>query len=371
MVAAMCLSLLSACGSSPAAATTSATATSTASASSTPSSTPTNYRVVVTSTTVNGSQIFLYDSATNAPQQLAELPPGAPPLVRFVQPQKIAYTQATSATATEIVSMDLSTHTAATEITAAGQIPAFAYSHDGSILAYLVHDTSGKASLHTRRNGHEATLTLNPIPGRGVTRDDEVLLQFSPDDQYLLMVDTYVGNEAQAPQTGQFLVLRTADNTVAFVPPSGVSSDATMATWASQRDRLFYRDQIGVRTWDAGATSVGTLATALHWYDPAVSADDRYIAYTALDTHSVPHVLLYDLQSKQSHVTVATARSHPIFMTSSLLWDLEEQPCQSECLGGPSQPTGKLFAYSVSGANESGLPFSDVQSLWQSEVFGR
>ena len=90
------------------------------------------------------------------------------------------------------------------------------------------------------------------------------------------MVDTFVGNQGQAPETGQFLVLRTADNTVAFVPPSGVSVNATMATWARRSDRLYYRDAIGVRTWDAGVASVGTLATALHWYDPAASPDGRW-----------------------------------------------------------------------------------------------
>ena len=347
---------------------TSATSpTATATTSSSPSG-PTSYRVVFTASTTSGSEIFLYDSASSAPQQLVTLGAGVPPQVAFVTSQKIAYTDSVNQTASRIVTIDLSTHASATEVTASGYVPAFAFSHDGSMLAYLVHDTSSRATLHLRRNGQETTVSLNPIPGRGTSRDDEVTLQYAPDDKYLLMVDTFVGNQGQAPETGQFLVLRTTDNTVAFAPPSGVSSNATMATWARHSDRLYYRDAIGVRTWDAGVTSVGTLVTALHWYDPALGPDDRLIAYTDIDAQFVPHVALLGLQTNQAVKATAAARSHPIFITSELIWYLEEQPCQSECLGGPSQTSGKVLAYNLKSKSETGLPFSDVHTLSQLAV---
>jgi len=204
-----------------------------------------------------------------------------------------------------------------------------------------------------------------------VGRDDELRLEYAPDDKYLLMVDTFVGNQALAPQTGQFLVLRAADNTVAFLPPSGVSANATMATWAAHGDRLYYRDAIGVRSWDAGVTSVGTLASGLHWYDPAASADDHWLAFADIDARSAPHVRLYDLQTNHVVPTVTAARSHPILITADALWYLEEQPCQSECLGGPFQPSGKVLAYSLTSKSETALPFSDVHSLSQLSVFRR
>jgi hypothetical protein len=361
------MSLLAACSSNPGPVSTSSSATP----STSPSTTSSGYRVLFTSTGSSANQIFLYDSASSAPQQLVSLGAGAaPPDVRFVSSGKIAYTQS-SGTSSQIITVDLSTHATSTDVTASGLIPAFAYSHDGGMLAYLLHDQTGKASLHVRRNGQETTLNLNPIPGRGVGRDDELRLEYAPDDQYLLMVDTFVGNQGQAPETGQFLVLRASDNTVAFLPPSGVSSNATMATWARHRDRLYYRDAIGVRTWDAGTTSVGTLATALHWYDPAVSADDRMIAYTDIDSQSVPHIKIFDLQSNQSIATSGAARSHPIFLTADTLWYLEEQACQSECLGGPSQTSGKVFSFRLSSKSESALPFTDVHTLSQLSVGGR
>jgi hypothetical protein len=223
--------------------------------------------------------------------------------------------------------------------------------------------------LHVRRGGKETSLSLNAIVGRGIGRDDEVRLEYSPDDKYLLMVDTFLGNQGQAPETGQFLVLRAADNTVAFLPPSGTSANATMATWGRHSDRLYYRDAVGVRTWDAEVHSVGTLAGGLHWYDPAPSPDDRWIAYTDVDTNFVPRVKLYDLQGNRSAATAPAPRSHPIFITGDTIWYLEEQACTGECMSGPSQPSGKVFAYSLTSKSESTLPFSDVHSLSQLSVF--
>jgi Tol biopolymer transport system component len=364
------LILLSACGSAP----VSSSASTTPSASTIASSTPaTGYRVLFTANTTSAGQIFLYDSASSAPQQLVSLSGGAAPEAHFVSAQRVAYIDSSAQGSTRIVSFDLSTRASTTEVTITGNsnVPAFAFSHDGSRLAYLVHDAAGKASLHLRQGGQETTLNLNPIPGRGVGRDDELRLEYAPDDKYLLMVDTFVGNQGQAPETGQFLVLRATDNTVAFLPPAGVSANATMATWAAHRDRLYYRDAVGVRIWDAGATSVGTLATALHWYDPAPSPDDRWIAYTDIDSQFVPHVKLYDLRTNQQLPTAAAARSHPVFITADTIWYLEEQSCQSECLGGPSQPSGKTLAYSLTSKSETALPFTDVHNLSLLSVFSR
>ena len=343
------IGLLSACAT-PAADTTPASATPSPSASGT-AAPASGYRVVFTASTPSASEIFLYDSASSTPQQLVSLSTASPPEPRFIAAQKIAYLDNPNAGPAKIISLELGTH-------------------DGSLLAYLVHDTSGsgKASLHVRRGGQEKTLSLNTVAGRGIGRDDEVRLEFAPDDKYLLMVDTYLSNQGQAPETGQFLVIRSADNTVAFVPPAGISSNATMATWARHKDRLYYRDAVGVRSWDAGATSVGTMATALHWYDPAPAADDRWLAFTEIDNNSAPHVRLYDLQSHQVLATGTVPRSHPIFITGDTLWYLEEQPCVSECLGGPSQTSGRVFAYSLKTKSETGLPFTDVHSLSQLSV---
>src|SRR5256885_14767233 len=122
-----------------------------------------------------------------------------------------------------------------------------------------------------------------------------------------------------------------------------------MATGARHNNLLFYRDAVGVRTWDTEVRSVGTLANGLHWYDPAPSPDDRWLAYTAIDSQFVPRVKIYDLHANQSATTSPAPRSHPIFITADIIWYLEEVAYTAVRMGGPSQPPGKVVAYSLTG----------------------
>src|ERR1700716_3840295 len=148
---------------------------------------PTGYRVLYTATTQTSNDVFLYDSASSAPQKLASLPMGQAPEAHFVSAQKIAYVDS-DGTSARIMTFDLSTRATTADATTSGFVPAFAYSHDGSMLAYLLHDTAGRPSLHVRRGGQQTSLKLNPIPGRGVGREDELRLEYSPGDQ-----DPFVG----------------------------------------------------------------------------------------------------------------------------------------------------------------------------------
>jgi len=338
-----------------------------ASATATPSA---GFRILFIAATPTTSDLFLYDSASSAPQHLVSLGADAGTYPQFISAQKIAYIDSTNAGTSRIMTFDLSSHASAADASESGQILAFAYSHDGSRLAFLEHDaSSGKATLHIRTGGQDNPVSLNAVAGRGVSRDDEVRLQYAPDDHFLLMVDTFVGNQALAPETGQFLVLRAGDNTVAFLPPSGTSTNATMAVWARGADRVYYRDALGVRSWDPNATSVGTVVAGLHWYDPSVSPDGRTIAFADFDARFVPHVRLYDLAGHQPSATSSQARSHPVYVSADTLWSLEEQACQGECLSGPTRPTGKVFAYNVRTNSETALPFTDVQTLSDLAVF--
>src|SRR5438105_8577137 len=98
-----------------------------------PTSTASGYRVVFTASTPSASEVFLYDSASSTPQQLVALGAGAPPEARFVSPQKIAYLDNSRPGSTQIISLELGTGAKSTDATVSGDVPAFAYSHDGAI----------------------------------------------------------------------------------------------------------------------------------------------------------------------------------------------------------------------------------------------
>ncbi|HYR17351.1 MAG TPA: hypothetical protein VEQ67_24520, partial [Mycobacterium sp.] len=176
----MVLIALAACSAVPASTTGSPTATG-ASSTGTPAR-ASAYRVLFTASTTSGNEILLYDSASNTPQQLVSLGAGAAPEAHFVTAQKIAYVDVTGASS-RIMTFDLSTRASTADVTVSGYLPTFAYSHDGSMLAYLLHDLANKPSLHVRRGGQETSLNLNAIAGRGVGRDDELRLEYSPDDK--------------------------------------------------------------------------------------------------------------------------------------------------------------------------------------------
>src|SRR5260370_7709792 len=168
---------LTACSSTPASGPT-PSATSSAAATTRAST----YRVLFTASTTSGSEILLYDSASSAPQQLVSLPAGAAPEAHFVTAQKIAYVDA-SGPSSRIMTFDLSTRASTAELTVSGFVPAFAYSHDGSMLAYLLHDANNKPSLHVRRSGQETTLDLNPIPAPRTTPHADCPLHSPPHPQ--------------------------------------------------------------------------------------------------------------------------------------------------------------------------------------------
>src|SRR5207253_4159674 len=157
------IGLLSAC-SAPASGTTSATASPSPSASGTPAP-ASGYRVLFTASTASASEIFLYDSASSTPQQLVSSSTAALAEARFISPQKIAYVDNPNAGPAKIISLELATRAPSTEATVHGYIPSLAYSHHGSLLAYLGHDTSGsrKASLYARRGRQEPTLSSHAL----------------------------------------------------------------------------------------------------------------------------------------------------------------------------------------------------------------
>ncbi|HEV2027088.1 MAG TPA: hypothetical protein VGS16_00980 [Candidatus Dormibacteraeota bacterium] len=162
-----------------------------------------------------------------------------------------------------------------------GTVMDLAWSPDGSSVAYLVDTNapglgSGNANqlwLKTGSAPPRALTPLIPLFGRGGSISDQILVRFSHDGKYLLVVDTYVNGPAPvSPDLAHFQVRAMPAGNLVWVPPTALGygdkigfSFVTMAAWARTSDRLYYRDSAGVHSWDPPAT-VETMAGLKDWF---------------------------------------------------------------------------------------------------------
>src|SRR4029077_19007448 len=92
-----------------------------------------------------------------------------------------------------VTTLNLTTGQTAELASTPGTALAAGWSADGSTVAYFT-DTGGVHRYWLKRGGAApvAFSTNAPVAGRGGSRDDMLLVAFSPDGQYVLVVDTYV-----------------------------------------------------------------------------------------------------------------------------------------------------------------------------------
>ena len=217
-----------------------------------------------------------------------------------------------------------------------GYVMSIAWNPDGSSVAYLLDtDTpnlgTGAANQLWLKIGSSAPQALTqPIAlyGRGGSIDDQILVRFSHDGKYLLMVDTFVVTGPSGSPDQAYVQVRAADGSLIFVPPIAVGASSkgwvTMATWSRQSDRLYSRDPAGVHTWDP-PSSQGTMAAGLNWFSPSISPDDRSVAYVVslgYNDAEQPHVEVRDLGSNAVTV-IAGVRGAPFFISDSMLLEDE------------------------------------------------
>jgi Tol biopolymer transport system component len=206
-----------------------------------------------------------------------------------------------------------------------------AWSPDGSSLAYILHTDTGSASanqlwLKTGDAAPRAISPLIPLVARYGSVDDETIVRFSYDSKYLLMVDTLVAGPAPAsPDQAIVQVHSVPDGRTVFVPPSALQASGnesgpyvTMAVWGSSTDRLYYRDQAGVHSWNTDGT-LTVMFAGLAWYGPSVSPNDRLIAYYLPDGGSAIHIEVRDLISNTVRA-VPGWFSAPIFISNTVMF---------------------------------------------------
>jgi hypothetical protein len=228
----------------------------------------------------------------------------------------------------------------------------YAISPDGRSITYI----DGNAWHLASPSGNKVLTTLPPVPGRGINPDeDDSFLSFSPDGQYLALVQTIRGSGTGPAAADQ--VRKASDGSLVYS-----TSGMTMGVWASVPSRLFFRDSGGtMRRWDP-STGVSSMLP-LRWISPKSSPDGRWIAYTFRTSSGLGAIGLYSVQSNSVSNTTPPGRSGVRFLGNNLVFYSGERAC-STCFGGQPTPTGVTYIYEIAGATEVVSRLSAVLDAW-------
>jgi hypothetical protein len=351
---------LSACGGSPSTAThspsaspsTPATGTPTASAPPTasPASTSGGTSLVHCDATLPAGDNLVIGAVSGDPTIVVrdiQDPANAKNVCRFdagaVSPQFVSATQVAYETASnELIKADLTSGGTTLIATFGAGLGSgqYSFSPDGRSATYL----DGSAWHLVTSSGNRILTTLPAVPARGVNADeDDIFLRYSPDGQYIALVQTYHtgGTGPTAPDQ----VRKASDGSLVYN-----TTGMTMGVWASVPSRLFLRDAAGsVHRWDP-TTGLSTML-ALHWIGPKASPDGRWISYTFRTSSGLGGVGFYSVQSNSVSNTSPPGRSGVHFLTNDLVWYIGERAC-STCFGGLPTPTGVTYIYDIAGTSE-------------------
>lgn len=284
--------------------------------------------------------------------------------IGFVSDSVIGYVQQSgngpSDASGAIKTLDLTSQQVKTiTTTQSGFIGSVAWSHDQSIVAFTT-DTGDAHHFWLKRGADDVKALTSPIQlfGRGGIEGDEGLVAFSPDDQYVLFVDTAVY---------RLQVFRTSDGSAAYMAPSGQGGLRTMATWAHKSDQMYFRNDSGIYRWDPTA-GISSFAAGVRWENPVFSPDDHYLAYTVWDSAGTAHVVIRDTTNSQT-TSSAPSRLSQEFLSNVILLEQITQPCGTEgpC-GGPFARTGSTSTLRIDSGAERQLPMPagwGLDAFWQ------
>ena len=230
-----------------------------------------------------------------------------------------------------------------------------AWSPDRSFLVYVTSD--GAVNLHLSSGGGDRIVaTLGAVPGRGVNpTEDDAYLGISADNAYFALVQTVAGSG------DQLQIRRTTDGGLAFSQAA-----ATMATWSSTGNRLYFRkpNSSVVEEWNPTSGVSQAFGQAAAWIKPRADAGDDYLAFTVRDPAGKPHVWTYG-HGGRAGGTLPNIRSSPVWLNASTFFYVEEAPCVSACGIGPAwQPDGHNFTYDISHRAEDASRIDQVYGTW-------
>jgi hypothetical protein len=279
--------------------------------------------------------VWLYDAGADRSDELAVPPRG----VRYEQPRfagakHVSYVESAAsdpdaspvAEQTAIVLRTLAGGATQVLVRTNGRVLATAWTRDGATLAYLTTDYDGPEP-HTIRLfdlASRTTKVLRTFPqheGRGVSQDDDVSLEWSPDGTRLLVTDTHL----DATRRTVFLLDRAGRD---VIPPT----IGTYATWSRDGAWFAMRSyEEGTPTWwrvtgKGERTDLGMRGATVR---AAFSPDGRYIATD--DGAAEPRMFIFDTQSGKTATHAGSVFAIWLDRTSVAASDTRRCSGESEC----------------------------------------
>jgi hypothetical protein len=218
----------------------------------------------------------------------------------------------------------------------------------------------GTAEIHVLSGGADRVLCKYQVPliGIGGGRFPPTRLFDISNDGYYFANSALFGKGSK----GCALFVNIADGSaVATIP-----DDAEGGFWSSRSQRLYLLTRSGVQAWTSAA-GFRTLTTDT-WIQPSEAPGGQHVAYTYYKKASGDDVNLrvgvYELGTGPTSGLPDKPRSQAGFVTTSVLWYLEEGPCAdpSTCTGS-ALPTGNVLACNLDTGVESAVTFAEGAPL--------
>lgn len=238
---------------------------------------------------------------------------------------------------------------------------AYGWSPDGRYLTYLASQANSNLEWHMlSASGDRLLAKLGSIPSRGGTPDDDVMVGFSADGQYVAVEQTYTQGKGTTGAATPVQINRVADGSLAYS-----STDGTMGAWAGAGARFLFRTSAGVQSWSPTGgvipVSPGTI-----WIRPNASSDGSRMAFSVLNAQGNHVGEVLDLTSGAVHALSPNPRIGAAFLNASLVWYAGETICTTATpcgLGGPPL-SGQTYIYDLGSDVETGSIDSAFFDAW-------
>jgi hypothetical protein len=242
-------------------------------------------------------------------------------------------------------------------------IVTFGWSPSGDYLTYVreINFPAGSPQFEWHLVGRGADRLLATTAawchcdGEGPADNYSLASGFSPDGNYVLLVESGVGTGAAASVGIQVRNLN-GDLVV-------TETYAGMPVWSG--GDLYFRNSSGVLKWHTGTTTM--LLSGVQWIRPNSSPAGGKIVYWARAADGLGRVYLLDLTSGTTRELSTEPRMEPVFLSSRYIWYEGERACtdaDTKCVFQHTMPTGITYVYDLGDGTELQSAIAAAYDVW-------